>query len=199
MAISLMNFVVCTNCNHSICSLTSMEAKRPPAYRKCWELKPLTLAANSCLVGSCNLFIIYSEYLIYHQDDEDNIDQGQRSKFRRKKNTSPSLKAIRFAIRCLNFFKLAPLFLFISLLPTSQLKPGAMEKTAVVMMFVILLLHYCLEACLAASVTNFTDEPALLAFKASIISDPNNILAKTGHKESHSVAGLASLVAVTKG
>ncbi|KAK3017043.1 hypothetical protein RJ639_006255 [Escallonia herrerae] len=41
-----------------------------------------------------------------------------------------------------------------------------MEKTAVVMMFVILL-HYCLDACLAASVTNFTDELALLAFKAS--------------------------------
>ncbi|KAK2982988.1 hypothetical protein RJ640_001621 [Escallonia rubra] len=40
------------------------------------------------------------------------------------------------------------------------------------------ILHYCLDACLAASVTNFTDEPALLAFKASIISDPNNILAK---------------------
>ncbi|KAK2980322.1 hypothetical protein RJ640_023737 [Escallonia rubra] len=81
--------------------------------------------------------------------------------------------------RYLNFFKLAPLFLLISLLPTSQLKPGAMKKTAVVMMFVILLLlHYCLDACLAASVTNFTDEPALLAFKASIISDPNNILAK---------------------
>ncbi|KAK2998001.1 hypothetical protein RJ639_026390 [Escallonia herrerae] len=70
--------------------------------------------------------------------------------------------------RYLNFFKLALLFLLISLLPTSQLKPGAVKKTAVVMMFVILLLlHYCLDTCLAASVTNFTDESALLAFKAS--------------------------------
>ncbi|KAK2981359.1 hypothetical protein RJ640_013150 [Escallonia rubra] len=128
------------------------------AFMQCFPFNKCRVHSRG-LEGRCNLFNFYSGYLIYHQDDEDNTDQGQR--------------------RYLNFFKLALLFLLISLLPTSQLKPGAMKKTAVVMMFVILLLlHYCLDACLAASVTNFTDESALLAFKASIISDPNIILAK---------------------
>ncbi|KAK2980317.1 hypothetical protein RJ640_023732 [Escallonia rubra] len=45
MAISLMNFVVCTNCNHSICSLTSnmrVMAFYHPVKQRSWQYSSST-------------------------------------------------------------------------------------------------------------------------------------------------------------